>query len=73
MTESISRTGVLLRVEEPLPPDTPVEMVVELPAIPGEAPAHVVCSGRIVRAGTAAGDDPGPVVAATIATYRIDR
>lgn len=73
MTESISRSGVLLRVDEPLEPNTTIEMVVELPAVPGEEPARVVCSGRIVRASAANEEAPGAVVAARIAHYRFAR
>jgi PilZ domain-containing protein len=70
-TESISRTGVLLHVDEPLPRNTRIEMVVELPAVQGEQPAHVVCTGRIVRA-DAASDKRRAVLAATITRYKID-
>jgi len=73
MTESISTSGLLLRVDEPLEPNTAIEMVVELPAVSGEEPAHVVCRGRIVRAHAADQSAPGGVVAATIARYRLAR
>jgi hypothetical protein len=72
ITESVSRSGLLLRVDEPLKPNTSIEMVLELPAMTGEAPAHVVCNGRIVRAATPPAH-AGAIVAATIARYRFGR
>jgi hypothetical protein len=75
-TENISRSGVLFRTEHPMPPQTPIEIVLALPAeIAGtEAAATVICRGRVVRmeAGRRApnGDDR-PAVAATIAGYRL--
>ena len=74
MTESISKSGLLLRADGPLEPNTAIEMEVELPAVRGEEAARVICRGRIVRT------DAGPetvelstVMAATIARYRFDR
>ena len=73
MTESISRSGLLLRVDEPLELNTAIEMVVELPAVAGEEPARVTCRGRIVRAKTGGEQAPGAIVTARIARYRFDR
>jgi hypothetical protein len=71
--ENISRSGLLLRAAQALTPNTPVELVVELPlVIPGERSASVMCRGCIVR--TAATHDlAGTVLAATITHYRIGR
>ena len=73
MTESISKSGVLLRVAKPLEPNTAIEMEVELPAVRGEEPARVICSGKIVRSGVAFDTTEPTIVAATIARYRFDR
>jgi hypothetical protein len=49
-TENISRNGLLLHAEEPINPDTPVEVVVELPpVVPGGPAATMVCRGRVSR------------------------
>lgn len=69
----MSRSGILLRMAEPLGADTPIELVVELPAVAGEEPARVVCSGRIVSASAAEDEMSGALVSATIAYYRFDR
>ncbi len=74
ITENISRSGVRLRAEEAVEPDTAVEMVIELPSVrPGERPAHVVCRGRIVRTLTQADAGPNAVLVATIGHYRLCR
>ena len=74
MTESISRSGVLLRVDESLEPSTAIEMEVELPAVRGEEPARLICRGRIVRSDAALETaESSTVIAATIARYRFDR
>jgi hypothetical protein len=74
-TENISRSGVLFRTDRLMPPQTRIEMLLALPAeLGGDAAATVICRGRIVRTELRAGDagnDAGPVVAATIAGYRI--
>jgi hypothetical protein len=73
-TENISRSGVLFRTDHLMPLQTPIEMLLALPAElgGGEEAATVICRGRVVR--TEPGDsqdDPRPVVAATIAGYRL--
>jgi len=73
MTESMSRSGLLLRVDRPLEPNTKIEMEVELPAVRGEEPARVICSGRIVRRRPTIEMADSTIVAATIARYRFDR
>jgi hypothetical protein len=74
-TENISRSGVLFRTDRLMPSHARVEMMLALPAeVGGDAAATVICRGRIVRTELRAGDagnDAGPVVAATIAGYRI--
>jgi hypothetical protein len=73
MTESISKSGMLLRVAAPLKPNTAIEMEVELPAVGGEAPARVICSGRIVRSSASVDTRDATFVAATIARYHFNR
>ena len=65
--ENISRSGLLFRVERPLPVDTAVEMTFALPVPAGR---DLLCRGRVVRtvSGTDAAGRPG--IAATIATFR---
>jgi hypothetical protein len=49
-TENISKSGVLFRANRKIAPNTPVEMMMEIPsfiAIPVAGPA--ICRGRIVR------------------------
>jgi hypothetical protein len=78
-TENISRSGVLFRTDHPMPPRTPIEMLLALPVelAGGGAAATVICRGRIVRteaAGATNDDSTGdgrPAVAATIAGYRL--
>jgi len=74
-TENISRSGVLFRTEDPMPPQTTIEILLALPAeLAGNgAAATVLCRGRVVRT-EAAGQSNGdvrPAVAATIAGYRL--
>jgi hypothetical protein len=75
-TENISRSGVLFRADRLMPPQTRIEIVLALPAEVGggDDAATVICRGRIVRTELRPGDaenDAGPIVAATIAGYRI--
>ena len=74
VTESISKSGILLRAGESLEPDTPIEMELELPQVRGEdAAGRVICRGRVVRADdTSEAAGPG-IVAATIAQYHFTR
>ncbi|OLD17178.1 MAG: hypothetical protein AUJ01_09485 [Acidobacteria bacterium 13_1_40CM_3_65_5] len=73
MTESISKSGVLLRVGKALEPNTAIEMEVEFPAVRGEEPARLICRGRIVRSDEAPETaESSTVIAATIARYRFD-
>lgn len=73
ITESISKSGMLLRVDAALKPDTAIEMELELPAVGGEQPARVICSGKIVRSLASYGASDSTFIAATIAHYRFDR
>ena len=66
--ENISRSGLLFRVERPLPVDTPVEMTFALPV--GPTGRDLLCRGRVVRTVPGAGVAGQAGVAATIATFR---
>ena len=71
-TRNVSRSGVLLRTEELLDLDIPIELIVDLPAvISGEPAATVVCRGRVVRVDHAI--DQAPLVAAEFSSYRFVR
>jgi hypothetical protein len=49
-TENISRNGLLLHAREPIDPDTPIDVVVDLPpAVAGGPAATMVCRGRVSR------------------------
>jgi hypothetical protein len=50
-TENISSTGVLMRYDEPIAVDLPVELRVEMPMMAaGNEAAEIWCRGRVVRA-----------------------
>jgi hypothetical protein len=75
-TENISRSGVLFRTDHLMPLQTPIEMLLALPAEVGggEDAATVICRGRIVRTELPKGaenEGERPAVAATIAGYRL--
>jgi len=70
-TENISRTGVLMRTRELLPPRTPIEILIVLPSEVGGRDAPVICRGRVVRTEPArAGGECPPAMAATIVAIR---
>jgi hypothetical protein len=49
-SENISRNGLLLHAEDAINPDTPLEVVVDLPpAVAGGPAATMVCRGRVSR------------------------
>jgi PAS domain S-box-containing protein len=69
-TENISRSGMLFRAEEMMPPAAQLEINLVLPAeIAGVASAEVVCRGEVVR--TIAPETPNmnPALAAKILQY----
>lgn len=81
-TENISRTGLLLHVDETLELNTRIEMIVELPPVKveprgkdeeTEAPVHLVCHGHIVRTAAPPNGSSRAMMAASIAWYRIAR
>jgi hypothetical protein len=72
-TENISHSGMLLRGEESMAVNSPIELIVELPPVgPAESSTRVLCRGHVVRA-DAPGEPAGLVVAAAITHYRLGR
>lgn len=73
-TENISRSGVLLRSAIPVPNNTTVEMVLEMPReLAGEEPARVVCQGTVVRVTKTSATKKRPLyftIACTIGDYK---
>ncbi len=73
-TENISRSGVLIRTDQPLEPNARLEFCVELPTnVFGMAATEVLCRGEIVRQVDAAGEDMSPALAARILDYHFHR
>ena len=73
-TENISRSGVLIRTDQPLEPNAHLEFSVELPTgIFGMAATEILCRGEIVRQVDAEGDDTSPALAARILDYQFHR
>ena len=82
ITESISKSGILLRADDSvqpdmaieLEPDTPIELELELPQLRGEdAAGRVICRGRVVRSDAVEGAAEPGILAATIAEYHFTR
>ena len=70
-TEDISRSGVLFRAEETVPPHVVIEINLVLPAeIAGLSAAEVVCRGEVVRTVSAPDSTLHPALAARILQYR---
>ena len=70
-TENISRSGMLFRAKEMIPPHSQLEINFVLPAeIAGLSAAEVVCRGEIVRALKPERPTMSPALAAKILQYR---
>ncbi len=72
---NISESGVLFQtMRRPLPPETPLEMVITLPIErAGERPVRIECRGTVIRhAGSAEGYDT-PVMAVALSHFRFAR
>jgi hypothetical protein len=69
-SENISRTGLLFRAERMLPAQTPIEMMLEMPAEVSAASGVHVRRGRIVRAAPASPHENQPAYAA--AAFELD-
>ena len=73
-TENISRSGVLFRADHQVAPETPVEMMLEIPtfiATPVAGPT--ICRGRIVRAVAPKRREDLHALAAAILEYELAR
>jgi hypothetical protein len=73
-TENISKTGVLFRADHSITLDTPVELMLDLPAfIATPVAGRAICRGRIVRADSPSLLEERPAVAAKIFEYDFAR
>ena len=69
-TENISRSGVLVRTEDAVDVNGPVELRLEMPIIPAhEEPAEIWCRGRVVRTVSSANNSPSAGYAVAIEEY----
>jgi hypothetical protein len=69
-TENISRSGMLFEAEEPIAPNSQLEINLVLPAeIAGLAAAEVVCRGEVVRSIDPTSGKVTPILAAKILQY----
>jgi PAS domain S-box-containing protein len=69
-TENISRSGMLFEAEEPIAPNSQLEINLVLPAeIAGLAAAEVVCRGEVVRTIDPSSGKLTPILAAKILQY----
>jgi hypothetical protein len=73
--ENLSQSGVLFRGEEPMPQNTLLEMIFEMPEeISGQKNSTVLCQGRITRLNSAPKkDDDHSGLAATVLDYKFLR
>lgn len=70
LTENISRSGVLFRAERRIEPDTPLEMMLDLPAIVATpASGSALRRGRVVRAVPGGEVEARPAVAAAFVDF----
>ena len=73
-TENISRSGVLFRAHRDIHPDTPVELLMDIPIwIATPVSGAAICRGRIVRAEPPSPLEDRPAVAARILEYALAR
>jgi PilZ domain-containing protein len=73
-TENISKSGVLFRAQHEIPPDTPVEMMLEIPTfIATPVAGAAICRGRIVRTVAASAREDRHSMAAAILEYELAR
>jgi PilZ domain len=71
LTENISRSGLLFRAERRLEPNTPLEIMVDLPTIvAASAAGHALRRGRVVRALPPSPLENRPAVAAAFIDFQ---
>jgi hypothetical protein len=69
--ENLSQSGVLFRGPQPLPQNTLVEMVFEMPEeISGQKNSSVLCQGRVTRSKEKPASDESVPLAASILDYK---
>jgi PilZ domain-containing protein len=70
VTENISHSGALVRVDESLQVDTVIEVRLVFPAAPARRKSsEVACRGRVVRTVPPDGDETRPGIAVAIDEY----
>ena len=73
-TENISKTGVLVRADRALAPQTSIEMLLDIPPdLPSPFSGTTICRGRIVRAVGPSALEVRPAFAAAIIEYETSR
>ena len=73
-TENISRSGVLFKTRRPIPRDTPVELMMEIPEfIPTRVEGPAICRGRVVRSVPPSVLDDSQGFAAAILEFELAR
>ena len=71
LTENISRSGVLFRAERHIEPNTPLEMMLDLPTIvSAPASGSALRRGRVVRAMAPSMLEDRPAVAAAFVDFQ---
>lgn len=69
--ENLSQSGILFNGTHPLPANTLVEMVFEMPEeISGQKNSNVLCQARVIRSKDAPMSEKNPGLAATILDYK---
>ncbi len=69
--ENLSQSGLLLQGEDPLPQNTLVEMIFEMPEeISGQKNSSVLCQGRVIRAQQEQDSEEAAPVAVAVLDYK---
>ena len=73
-TENISKSGILFRADHEIAPDTPVEMMMDIPSfIATPVAGAAICRGRIVRTVAPSMREDRHAMAAAILEYELAR
>src|SRR3954453_552891 len=70
LTENISRSGVLFRADRRLEPDTPLEMMLDVPEVVALPATAGLRRGRVVRASSPSSWERRSTVAATFVDFQ---
>ena len=69
-TENISQSGMLLRGDRPLPSETPVDLILNIPGtVTAPFSGTLLCRGRVVRAVSSPPSDDRHEFAVTLLEY----